>query len=97
VVLPLSASAPETGADATGSVRWSLTATVLPSRRWQEVFDLPVFRTAESPPAPPPIEPEKATSFRDAYRQAKVDLAAGKVELIDGRLVRRQDHGGGEK
>jgi hypothetical protein len=97
VTVALSASAPEARVDDTGSVRWRLTATVLPSRRWQEVFDLPVFRTAESPAAPQPSEPEAPTSFRDAYRQAKEDLAAGKVELIGGRLVRRRDHAGGEE
>jgi hypothetical protein len=76
VEMPVAAHPPETGSSNTGSVRWSLTATLLPRRRWREVFDLPVFRTAESPPVE---EREAPTSFREALQQAKEDLAAGRL------------------
>jgi hypothetical protein len=76
VEMPVAAHPPETGSSETGSVRWSLTATLLPSRRWREVFDLPVFRTGESPP----VEVrEPPSSFREALQQAKEDLAAGRL------------------
>jgi hypothetical protein len=94
VAMPVGASAPQTGPDSSGGwVRWSLEAKVLPSGRWREVFDLPVFRTEASPAAKPEQDTgfEKLTDLREAYRQARKDLAEGKVELVGGRLLRRHD------
>lgn len=74
VQLPVATHPPETTSSRTSSVRWTLTAMVLPSRRWLEAFDLPVFRTAESPP----IEEPEARSFREAFQLVKKELAAGR-------------------
>jgi len=73
VEIAVAAHPPETGSSGAGTVRWTLKATLLPGRRWREAFDLPVFRTAESPT----VEcREKPVTLRDALRLAKEELAA---------------------
>jgi hypothetical protein len=77
VEIPVAAHPPETGPHETGAVRWTLKARLLPGRRWREAFDLPVFRTAESPP----IERrEKPATLREALRQAKEKLSHSPAE-----------------
>lgn len=72
VEIRVAAHPPETGSSGTGTVRWTLKAMLLPGRRWRETFDLPVFRTAESPAVE---RPEKPVTFREALRLAKERLA----------------------